>query len=211
MKRICFAFKSGRLAIALLCLGVIFTDRTILAESMTVIAPGELASNDTAFASWTLQVPNLRIQQIYGARHFPNVDMLITELRFRPDSFYGRGFTTTVENIQFNLSTSVRPPDGLTTTFTNNVGIDDTIVFSGPLPISSHFTGPPGGPKDFDIAVPLTRPFLYNPAAGNLLMEIRNFSGSSVTYLAGEASVVYHNWLYIFASSCKMVADVKNC
>ena len=81
-----YIIKTGRLAIVLLCLGVIFTDRTILAESMTVIAPGELASNDTAFASWTLQAPDLHIQEVYGARHFPNVDMLITELRFRPDS-----------------------------------------------------------------------------------------------------------------------------
>ena len=47
--------------------------------------------------------------------------------------------------------------------------------------------GPAGGPKDFDIFVPLTRGFLYNPAVGDLLVEIRNFSGSGASPLSGQA------------------------
>src|SRR5207248_3336703 len=38
--------------------------------------------------------------------------------------------------------------------------------------------------KAFDMIFPLTTPFVYNPAAGNLLVEIRNFSNNSgVTYV----------------------------
>jgi hypothetical protein len=143
------------------------------------VAPNTAATNDSTFGSGVLIASNYREQMIYGAIHFPpDIGLVITELRLRPDRSSGRAFTTTVANIQFNLSTTTRNPDGLSPTFANNVGFDDTVVFSGPLTISSQFTGPPNGPKDFDIIIPLSTPFLYNPAAGNLLLAVRNFSGS---------------------------------
>src|SRR5258705_11106301 len=89
--------------------------------------------------------------------------------------------TTTVANIQFNLSTTPRNPDGLSGTYAANVGADDTVVFSGPLSISSQFSGPTNGPRAFDIVVPLSTPFIYNPARGNLLGDIRKTSGSSAS------------------------------
>src|SRR5207245_1191964 len=95
-------------------------------------------------------------------------------------------FTTTVSSIQFNLSTTSRNPDGLSPTYAQNVGADDTVVFNGSLPLSSQFSGPAFGPKAFDIVVPLTTPFTYSPADGNLLLDIRNFSGSSVSLLSGS-------------------------
>jgi len=145
-----------------------------------VVAPNTMATNDSAFGAGTHRAANYRSQQVYGSVHFPqDIALVITELRFRPDYASGFAFNTTIANIQFNLSTTTRNPDGLSTTFANNVGFDDTVVFSGALSISSQFTGPPGGPKNFDIIVPLSTPFLYNPAAGNLLLEVRNFSGSS--------------------------------
>src|SRR5438067_1042291 len=104
----------------------------VLAQSGMVIAPGRLATQDVAFVSGTLAFPNLHLQEVYGAQHFPKTGMIITELRFRPDFLYGRAFTTTVEQIQFNLSTTTRPPDFLNSIFTNNPGVDDTVVFSGP-------------------------------------------------------------------------------
>jgi hypothetical protein len=53
--------------------------------------------------------------------------------------------------------------------------------------VASAFIGPAGGPKDFDIIIPLTRGFTYDPGAGDLLLEIRNFSGSSASPLSGQA------------------------
>jgi hypothetical protein len=51
------------------------------------------------------------------------------------------------------------------------------VVKSGSLTLSSAVTGPVGGPKDFDIFIDLDTPFIYDPAGGNLLMDIRNYSG----------------------------------
>jgi hypothetical protein len=69
--------------------------------------------------------------------------------------------------------------------FATNVGADNTTVYGDadgePLSLSSSFTGPAGGPKDFDIIINLTTPFLYNPTLGNLLLDVRNFSGGTTT------------------------------
>src|SRR5438093_6501897 len=70
----------------------------------------------------------------------------------------------------------------------NNVGGNDTVVFQGPITLSSRFVGPSSGPKEFDIIVPLSTPFTYDPRQGNLLVEFRNFSGSAAANIdAGGA------------------------
>jgi hypothetical protein len=78
-----------------------------------------------------LAAAGYRMQEAYGSEHFPTQAMVITELRFRPDRFYGRAFTTTVASIQFNLSTTTRNPEALSATFANNTGGDETVVFNG--------------------------------------------------------------------------------
>jgi Ca2+-binding RTX toxin-like protein len=103
---------------------------------------------------------------------------LITEIAVRPDAIFGTPFTVTIAAIQINLSTTGAAPDGLSLTFADNVGADDTVVFTGSLSLTSGFTGPPAGPKDFDYIIPLQTPFLYDPSAGNLLLEVRNLSGA---------------------------------
>lgn len=160
------------------------------ANADVLVAPNQLAAANQSFGSGVLRAANYHEQMVYGSAHFPqDIALIITELRFRPDASAGYAFTTTLANIQFNLSTTTRNPDGLSSTFANNVGFDDTIVFSGALNISSQFTGPPGAPRDFDIIIPLSTPFLYNPAAGNLLLEVRNFSGSAAASPLGGGSV----------------------
>jgi hypothetical protein len=129
-----------------------------------------------------------RYQQAYGASDFASVagPVLITKIAFRPDQI-GRAFSFTLPDIQINLSTIMIGPDGLSLVFANNLGVDDTIVFArGPLSLSSDFTGPQGGPLDFDIVITLTTPFFYNPAAGNLLMDVRNFGGGTTTLFDAE-------------------------
>src|ERR1019366_6196738 len=85
-------------------------------------------------------------------------------------------FAATLPGILINLSTTAKAPDGLDTTFANNVGLNDTLVYSGTLTLSSAAIGSPAA---FDILIPLTTPFWYNPAAGNLLLDVRNSGGGS--------------------------------
>jgi len=159
-----------------------------LAEADTyIVVPN---ANATTEGAGTNAIPfsdfgtSLRYQQVYAASQFGALSgpAWITAILLRPDAVYGHSFSATLTDIQIDLSTTSKAPDGLSPAFANNVGADDTVVFGrGALALSSQFTGPVGGPKDFDIVINLTTPFLYNPAAGNLLLDVRNYNSTIST------------------------------
>jgi hypothetical protein len=120
-----------------------------------------------------------RIQTVYGASQFPSYPILITELRWRPSTLTGGPLADTVPNIQINLSTTAARADSLDFTYANNLGLDATTVFSGPTTVATSFSTLTNGTKAFDISIPLQMPFLYDPSKGNLLIDVRNFSGGS--------------------------------
>jgi hypothetical protein len=174
---------------ALLLLGAINPAHAIVP---TVVVPNSAAmtegnsNNSYPFDLAEGGLSSQRYQQLYAASQFgglPSGGGLITQIVFRPDAFSGHAFTSTLPDIQIDLSTTSATDDGLSPTYANNVGADDTVVFArGPLTLSSGFTGPPNGPKDFDIIITLTTPFHYNPANGNLLLDVRNFGGGTTTF-----------------------------
>ena len=129
-----------------------------------------------------------RIQTVYGASQFPSYPILITELRWRPSTLTGGSLTDAVSNIQIDLSTTSAHADSLDFTYAHNVGFDVTTVFNGPATVATSFTTLTNGTKAFDISIPLQRPFLYDPAKGNLLIDVRNFfGGSTFLYTDGLA------------------------
>jgi hypothetical protein len=73
-------------------------------------------------------------------------------------------------NIEIHFSTTLGSADGLNNVFANNIGIDDTLVHSGPL----HFFDT--GIGTYSIHLTFAQPFLYDWRAGNLLMDVRNYS-----------------------------------
>lgn len=124
-------------------------------------------------------VRTMRYQQVYAASEFAQVNSAIeiTKIAFRPDGGLTQGFpfSVTIPSVQIDLSTTTN--DSLKPVFDTNTGADNVTVFpKGPLALSSAYTGPKGGPKDFDIIINLTTPFIYNPADGNLLLDVRNSS-----------------------------------
>ena len=123
-----------------------------------------------------------RYQQAYDASLFSGytAPLTISRIAFRPDIEYGSAFTTTLLDIQINMSTTPLALGSLTGVFANNLGSDDMVVVNrGTLTLSSGFTGPAGGPMDFDIFIDLDTPFTYDPTAGNLLMDVRNYLGQA--------------------------------
>src|ERR1043166_226186 len=140
------------------------------------VVPAE-SQNQTGDGGTGILGQVLREQDVYASSYFTNGPILITEIRFRPYRMVG-AFSTVVSNLQISLSTTAARWDGLSSTYANNVGADATVVYSGAANISSASSGPTAGPKDFDISIQLQTPFVYNPAAGNLLFDIKNFSGA---------------------------------
>jgi hypothetical protein len=146
----------------------------------TIVVPNSLANvegntgNYSPFGASRTADSDERYQQIYDASEFPASELLISEIRFRPNSTPegGSAFSGTLADVQISFSTTSRNlVDGLSRTFAENVGLDATVIHTGPLSLSSAFTG--NFPKDFDIVIPFTTPFFFNPAAGNLLLDVR--------------------------------------
>ena len=112
-------------------------------------------------------------QQVYDATQFNFLGpRRITRIAFRPDSSQAP-FDITLSQVEIRLSTTTQPPDGLKF-FCVNEGRNEKIVRRAkPLTLRSSASGPVEGPKRFDIVIRIAG-FLYDPAEGNLLLEIRN-------------------------------------
>ncbi len=187
---------TGRAAIiGSLLLGGFFLETRDTAQAATSVVPENLstregnANNSIPFNNF-FSKGGLRYQQVFAATEFTSIDIkpqLITKIAFRPNGgLTDSAFSSTIDNILINLSTSKSAPDALSTTFEDNVGGDVTTVYSGSLLMSSANTGPSGGPKDFDIIIDLKNPFLYDPNQGNLLLDVRTFSSSTTASFDAE-------------------------
>jgi len=125
-------------------------------------------------------VVGISYQQVYASAELGRNPMLITGMAFRPDADLGVPFSLLLADFRVFLSTTAAPVDALSETLSSNVGPDNSLVRSGPLSLESQFAGPALGPKDFDIQIPFSTPFLYKPPAGNLLLwMITNDSGDN--------------------------------
>jgi hypothetical protein len=188
---------TGRVTIlASLLLGGFFLETRDTAQAATSVVPENLstregnANNSIPFNNLIFSDLGLRYQQVFAATEFTSIDIKpqwITEIAFRPNGgLADSAFSSTIDNILINLSTSKSGPDALSTTFDDNAGGDEKTVYSGSILLSSADTGPSGGPKDFDIVIDLQNPFLYDPNQGNLLLDVRTFSSTKTTSFDAE-------------------------
>ena len=106
-------------------------------------------------------------QQIYLASAFGG-PLTIAKIAFET------AFTKTVVSDTFTLSlgTTAASPAAPGNNYAANRKPDFTTVFSGTITDSATNTG------FFDFIIPLTTPFIYNPANGNLLLDVNIISSS---------------------------------
>jgi hypothetical protein len=113
-------------------------------------------------------------QQLYAASAFPG-SVVINAVSF--ESL--RLLTTGSETLTFSLGLSTSPSSlsSPSSTFALNKGADFTTVFNSSITFTALNNG------TFDLVIP-TAPFTYNPAGGNLLMDVV-ITGSSGVGVAG--------------------------
>lgn len=134
--------------------------------------------------SWNVGPFGGRFQQVYEASDFQSISNggWIRWMQFRLDSPSALGgISITWSNVQINLSTTSKTPFGpnmLHNTFSDNIGSDDTVVF-GPKSLRLSAVQATGEPQPFFLQVSFDQPFLYNPADGNLLLDVRTVGGST--------------------------------
>ena len=136
---------------------------------------GEGNSNSIVPFGWGSPgfAPNVtgRYQQVYSASAFGTAGT-ISAVSFRLDQNVSPvAGSSRLGNVTILLGVTPRPVDGLERTFLLNVSLGQTtMVYSGPL----AFTWPEAStaPRPFSLHIPLQRGFFYNPAQGNLLLDI---------------------------------------
>ncbi|MBI1176447.1 hypothetical protein GC207_03305 [bacterium] len=155
--------------------------------AFTHVLPDGLQGNDGNYYAGTLYSPGMRSQVVYGASNFPQGPLTITEIRFRRD-INEPPVSNASASVTLKLSTTSRSPGGLSTTFADNTGSDEVTVFDGTWTYSSPSTVANGVVRPFDIVLPLTTPFTYDPSAGNLLFDIRTTSNTGSVWTDGVNS-----------------------
>jgi len=118
-------------------------------------------------------------QQVYDASFFGSSSVSIESITFHAwrDSGANADGTYTL-----SLSTTSKAVNGLDATMSNNLGANDTVIFSGPLPAY--------GPT---LTFHGAQPFVYDPTQGNLLLDIAISgvtSGSVAFYIAQNVDFV---------------------
>ena len=114
-----------------------------------------------------------RYQTLYESVKERGPTRIITELRLRGD-WVNATYTQKAKawaNMAIAMSHSDRGFSTVSSTFSWNRGLDQTGVFK----IKKVAFPPQGasktGPRPFNISLPLDRPFIHRPTAGNLLVE----------------------------------------
>lgn len=154
-------------------------------QAVTIVAPNGYAAvegndaNSFPFNNFTG-----RYQQAYAADQFDSGLLSISEIAFRTDG--GQPSWASLLTFTVNLSTSVNPVGSLSATFADNIGADQTLVFdSGASAAFSGTDAAGAGPNAFDVILTLDTPFLYNPASGDLLLEVLMESNTNLLPLNG--------------------------
>src|SRR5438477_624549 len=100
---------------------------------------GQLTGYEGPFLATLDEAPSIRYQQVYGRADFlgrVNGAHLITGLTFSAPSL-----DITLSTVEIHLSTTQKQPDGLSSAFSQNVGLDETEVFAGSLHLFSTGLG----------------------------------------------------------------------
>jgi hypothetical protein len=143
---------------------------------------GGTEGNSRSAFPFALSGVTARYQQVYDASQFSLATNggWIYHLDFRPDGG-SPSFYATVTNVEIHFSTTLRSPDRLSPIFSENIGSNDTLVFSGSFALGSLGAASPQ-PWYFNVGlneVTFSKYFWYNPAVGNLLMDVRVYESAS--------------------------------
>jgi len=156
--------------------------------SSQVVVPNFLENLEGNFDNsipWSDEAP-VRYQQVFLGSEIGVLDQL-ARIRFRQDDFWGEPFSATIPDVTIVLSSIPAGPDELSMTFSDNLGPDAMVVYSGPLTLSSQATS--GSPRRFDIVVTLQQTFDFDPSGGmNLLMDVLIPEGPALTAFDAESS-----------------------
>jgi len=171
---------------ALFALGVLAATSGSAESQSTFTVPGANQSaegnqaNCIPFGTGCMPTsPEARYQQVFAAGAFGGQGGVVDKLLLRLDCASGQGpVQATGIDLEIRLSHTAKSPATLSTTFADNIGVDETLVLqTNSLSLSSAATpigGPGTCPYAFDAVIDLNDTFVYN-GVDNLLLDIKVF------------------------------------
>lgn len=149
-----------------------------------IVAPRDAENtegNSSSIEPFVNVTTGRRYQQVFDASQFSLVadgGGMIHYIAFRRDGSCLSGGDGVFPSVQIDLSTTSKGPDSLSPIFAQNVGADDIVVRAARQLVFVPGCG--SSPEPFEL-ITLDTPFFYNPKAGNLLLDIRNYGSSGLT------------------------------
>jgi hypothetical protein len=160
---------------------------TALAQG-TFVVPNALANTEGNSSSAALFGPaTLRVLQVYSASEFglpPGASGLVSSVAFRLDGASGQTFSGFWPGAGIVLSTTPRAPDSLSSVYSENIGSDAVSVFNNTFLIRA--TNASVSPRSFEVVVPFSTPFWYDPSQGNLSMALVTGGGGTSLLLDAQ-------------------------
>jgi hypothetical protein len=203
--------RQRRLGFAFLLAALLASCVTIGLHAAVVVVPNSLATNDGDGTSTSTAGPaSVRWLQIHDASQFAALSgpSFLTQFAYRPDTIVGQSGTRSL-TLQIYASTTSRSVGGLSTTFAENLGTNNTLVFDGTVYLTTRNLPGPGNTRQFDYVFPFTTPFLYDPAVGNLVLDLQIVAtGSAVTFdtVSGDPAI---GRVFAFGSSTAATGDIQ--
>lgn len=163
----------------LLCLSLAALAAPALAQ-FTLVAPNGFANtvgNSNNTFPWNRATASMRIQQVYDSSNFTaqsvTFPVIIQGLKFRPYAGAVTSWTGgTWPNVRIDMATCPVDFLAVSTTFANNLGGNLTTVVNGPVTVTPGSTLGVGVVVPWHVNIPLTTPFIYDPAAGDLTLDV---------------------------------------
>ncbi len=163
-------FRAVAAGVALACA----TPFAAVSAPVSIVAPNAQAGTAGEVGNFFpfFRNSSLRYQQVFEASEFSALTgpATLTGIAFRCDDIKCGAFSEDV-SATISFSTTSASADGLSSSFADNVGGDETVVKTGSFTLSS--AGISGSPSAFDIVIDVDDTFDYDPGAGNLLMEVQ--------------------------------------
>jgi hypothetical protein len=156
------------------------------APAATIVAPNSYETNEANNAgSFPFNNFTSRYQQAYAASEFVASPISITEIAFRTDALQAATSWANLLTFTIRLSTSANAVGSLSTTFADNIGADDTLVYTASAQLFTGTNAGAPGPNAFDLILALATPFTYDPSAGDLLLEVLMDTNTKLLPLSG--------------------------
>ncbi len=146
-------------------------------QELTIVYPSayENVEGPEGFSTVDEHPNGGRFQLVYSASDslltVPNSHRYLTGIRWRPDRSLSEPLSLPWTHLEARVSATSKDPTNLSWEFAENIGADETLIYNGPITLTTSNSGPAEGPREFDYVLDFETPYYYDPNAGNLLID----------------------------------------